>query len=158
MTCGMHFFCTSSPKYVSRNALKPLTTLFESLLKTFKFLVSWDWTVLYTSHLRVCLRPNHSICLSLCVVNLPLLIINLFRVAVKQGNVTRVEEALDLEGVNPNIKVGKGSFGLNDSLSLHCIFRHPVTSPATHPSHRPWSWTGQTSSSYCSHTRLLTPI
>ena len=49
VTCEMHFFCMSSPKYISRNALKPLATMFEPLLKTFKFWVLWDWTVLYTS-------------------------------------------------------------------------------------------------------------
>ena len=39
VTCDMGnaFFCMSSPKYGSRNALKPLATLFEPLLKTFKF-------------------------------------------------------------------------------------------------------------------------
>ena len=39
VTCdiGNAFFCMSSPKYVSRNALKPLATLFEPLLKTLQF-------------------------------------------------------------------------------------------------------------------------
>ena len=30
-----------------------------------------------------------------------------FRTALKQGNVTRIEECLDQEAVDPNMKVGK---------------------------------------------------
>ena len=53
----------------------------------------------------------------------------IFRVAVKQGNLTRVEEALKLAGVNPNVKV-VSIVARNIILNLH--FRHLETSPATH--------------------------
>ena len=38
------------------------------------------------------------------LIVLPILIV---RTAVKQGNATRVQEALDQEGVNPNMKVSR---------------------------------------------------
>ena len=86
----------------------PLATDSDSDSECYSGLQSWfvTWTAIWRKTRKlapnsgehnsgVCKRPN---------INPPILIV---RTAVKQGNATRVKEALDQEGVNPNMKVSR---------------------------------------------------
>ena len=64
------------------------------------------------------------------------------RTALKQGNVTRIEECLDQEAVDPNMKVIVQSIESESFTFMYLISSLLLTPQAIFPSPRQLKWTG----------------